>query len=124
MISQLCYGGKTLAEIAGYSTVQMQHMLLLRRDKWGNLVDPSEELPPGVEADDAGNRVIPKGSKGGFTHGFKMAKLAQGASIEEAQAAWEMYLKDNPQLAKLAELGERRKKAREARMNRARKRGY
>lgn len=116
LVSQLLYGGKTLAEVAGYTTVQLQHVLFLKRDKWGNLVEPGEELPDGVEVDERGMRIPSKQSyRGGFTQTYRQIKKKQGLSDAEAQAAWEAYMAREPELARLVAQSQRMQAARRQR---------
>lgn len=107
MVSDMCYAGKTLAEIAGYSTIQMNHMLFLKRDKWGRLEDPRNALPPGVEVDDNGMRVISPNNRRPFTKSFQRVKKRQGLNDAEAQKAWDDYLARHPSLVDLIERNKR-----------------
>lgn len=109
IVSELLYSGKTLAEIAGYTTVFIRKVLLLRRDKYGKLADPENELPPWVHVDANGMRTIPKEQRCSFTNAYKRAKTIQGLSKDDAQKAWEKYLDKEVQLADLIRRTERRK---------------
>lgn len=112
MVSDLLYAGKTLEQIAGWSTAFMNRVLLLPRDSSGRLVPPSEQLPDGVEVNADGQRVIPHDQLRPFTQSFRRAKEMQGLSMHDAQAHWDDYLNRNPRLVDLIEMGKRRRKNR------------
>ena len=112
MVSELLYAGKTLDQIAGWSTLFMNRVLLLARDQSGRLIPPNEMLPDGVEVDARGMRVVPPDQRRPFTQTYRRVKEAQGLSGEESQKYWDRYLNQNPQLVDLIEMGKRRRKNR------------
>ncbi len=61
----------------------------LRRDKWGALVKHVEDLPPWVEVDDDGMRIISKPQS--FGKMFRQVKKFQGLNKEKAEQAWVAY---------------------------------
>jgi hypothetical protein len=97
LVSELLFNGKTLAEVAGYDVYIMRHVLNRRRDKYGRLVRKSEELPPWVEVDDDGMRVVTRPCS--FASMYRKVKRWQGHSTESAEEHWKKYLRDNPRLS-------------------------
>lgn len=89
----MLFGCKSLREIAGYDDVQIVHVLARRRDKWGKLVR-SEELPPGVEVDDDGQRIVTRPVP--FKRMYRMVKKLQGLPAEKIDTAWDEWQADNP----------------------------
>jgi hypothetical protein len=60
MVAELVYGGKTLAEIAGYDDAQTHFVLFRKRDKDGVIVRKGgkNDYPDHVKFDSNGMRVI------------------------------------------------------------------
>ena len=98
-MSECLYAGKTLVEVAGYTDWQLSYVLCRRRDKAGRLDrSPREELPPWVEVDDDGMRVIRNPVPLGVA--FKQVQRRRGRTDEQAVAAWQRWLDDNPKFGK------------------------
>lgn len=97
----MLYGGKTLDEVASYDDWQMANVVCRKRDKSGRLVSTrqslgpdGEELPPWVEVDDNGQRVVSRPTS--FGKMFQAAKKAQGMKDWEAKRAWHSYSDNDP----------------------------
>ena len=98
LVSELLYAGKTLAEIADYDGVQMMLIVCRKRDKYGKLIR-GEQLPPGVEVDSEGMRVV--SNPVSFEGMFRGLKLKQTRGNRElTEQLWEGYLEANPSLRK------------------------
>lgn len=89
LVSQFLYAGKTLEQVARWDDRQMLGCIGLRRDKWGALVKHVEDLPPWVEVDDDGMRIISKPQS--FGKMFRQVKKFQGLNKEKAEQAWVAY---------------------------------
>ncbi len=64
----------------------------LRRDKWGALVRHTEDLPPWVEVDDEGMRIVSRPTS--FGKMYRQVKRGQGLSKDKAEQAWVAYVAD------------------------------
>ena len=96
MISECLYGGKSLAEVAGYDPWQWRLVLCRARNSSGQLIrdDGGEKLPPWVEVDERGQRVISKPVS--FSQAFMQVQKRRGKNKEQSAAAWAEWMKDNP----------------------------
>lgn len=79
----------TLAEIARLDDVQISRCLNLPRDRRGNLLRRDSELPPGVEVDDDGMRVITNNC--GYGAAFVKAKVHHGMDAEDAKKQYQQW---------------------------------
>jgi hypothetical protein len=83
--------------VAGYDDYFLRHVLALPRDRAGRLVR-GEQLPPGVEVDEDGMRVVRNPVP--FARMFRQVKERQGYDEERARYAWHDWLLDNPRFGK------------------------
>lgn len=100
----MLYAGKTLKEVAGYTTWQMVHVIGRERDKSGCLVRKSKNKLP-VDVDDDGMVVVKRPV--GYGTMYRQVKLRQGMTPKQAGAAWEDFKRANPGLKRWAERGPR-----------------
>lgn len=73
----------TLEQIARLDDVQIARCLNLPRDRRGNLLRRDSELPPGVEVDDDGLRVV--SSPCGLGVAVVKARVAKGVPVDDAK---------------------------------------
>lgn len=98
LVSELLYAGKSLAEVAGYDTIQMVWVVCRKRDKWGRLVRNVDSLPPWVAVGEDGMRIVT--SPMPFQSLYYRSKIYQGADPVEAHKSWQEYQLDNPKLGR------------------------
>lgn len=82
-MSELKWREVSLVEIAGLDDVQIAYVLNRRRDRHGNLIREDEELPPGVEVDDNGMRIITNPTS--YGRAYVKAKMHYGVSEHQAK---------------------------------------
>ncbi len=99
IVSELLYAGKSLSEIAGYDALVLKWVVFRKRNKYGALVQAHDELPPGVEVDDDGMRIISNPVP--FSAMFRQVKKRQGLNKEQTEAQWQEWLLVNPQFERL-----------------------
>ncbi len=85
-----------MSEIARYDDTITAYIVGRKRDKSCRLVrdNGEEQLPPWVEVDEHGQRVVGKPTS--FGQMFKAAKRAQGMKDWEATRAWHVYSDNDP----------------------------
>jgi len=91
------YAGRTLAEVAGLDDVQVAGILFRPRDKYGRL-RKRPDLPPGVEVDDEGMRVVKNPVP--YAVMFRQVRRRQGLNEEQVEASWREFLSANPKFGK------------------------
>ncbi len=91
--------GKSLAEIASYTSWQRRGVLFLKRDRDGQLVRRRHyDLPEGVEVDKEGRRIISNPVSLG--EAFRQVHAKAGLDDKKIKKAWKRYKKDNPKMGK------------------------
>jgi hypothetical protein len=82
--------------VAGYDDEMLARVVFRRRDRYGRLVRATEDLPPGVEVDEDGQRVVTDPRP--FSVMYRQVRMSQGMSREEAEDDWLLYKAANPAL--------------------------
>ncbi len=97
-VSELFQANWRMADIASL-TPWIRRALFLPRDKYGRLKREDPDLPPGVEVDDDGKRVI-KGKRATLAQVFKQVNLERGLSLDQIKDAWAKFREQNPDMGK------------------------
>ncbi len=95
-MSELLYAGKSLSEIAGYNDLQLAYVVCRRRDSMGRLQGVREDLPPGVDVDEDGMRVVR--DPVAFSEMYWQVRRCQGLNEPLIERDWCRYLAENPKL--------------------------
>lgn len=77
------------------SDVQLQWIVSRKRDQSGRLTS-STGLPPGVEVDSRGMRVISSPSVGGFKQMYHKVWAKRGLKPDQVKDNWQKWLDNNP----------------------------
>jgi hypothetical protein len=96
VVSELLFGEKSLAEIAGYDDRQLHYVVSRPRDKQGRLYRRGGDLPEGVETDAQGMRIVREPVA--FAQMFREVQEYQGVPEPEQAARWQTYREANPGL--------------------------
>jgi hypothetical protein len=96
MVSELLYVGRTIKEIASFTTTQTLDLVCRARDDQGRLIRAFDALPPGVKVDHRGMRVVEH--RVPFTHTFRQVLLNQGVPEEEIEKRWQEFVAANPDM--------------------------
>lgn len=97
-MSELLYAGKSLAEVAGYDLRQLRLVICRPRDANGRLVRGGERLPPWVEVDAEGQRVVSNPVP--FQEAFYQVQARAGRNRAQAADAWLDWRLRNPRFGR------------------------
>jgi hypothetical protein len=95
MVSELLYADKPYSEIAGYDSTMLRWVIARPRDKYGRLKRRGN-LPPWVEVDDKGMRVVTRPVA--FQTMFRQVAKSKGLELEQIDKEWKEYQAANPKL--------------------------
>jgi len=98
IVSELLYAGKSLKEVAGYDDRQTYRVVFRRRDRFGRLVRTNDELPPGVDVDEDGMRVVRRPVS--YQTMFRQLRREQGYDDPSIDQNWNEFLAANPKFGK------------------------